>query len=140
MHVFMYITCFYVVVGDPVDTTVCEGDNVTFTCVLLFPSGSFPSNPGWVRNVTVTTNIGMRETVTGNHTVSTSAPAYISGTITVSSVIVLDDGVSYQCGSGQAVSSSATLNVVGKYIFHGLVFLRIVETVCSLDCMVAEAK
>ena len=53
----------------------------------------------------------MRETVTGNHTVSTLAPAYISSTITISSVIVLDDGVSYRCGTGLAVSSSATLNV-----------------------------
>ena len=93
------------------DTTVCEGDSATFTCVVFIPSG-LASNPIWGRNGVVVDM--MRHTVTGNVTGGATTPIDISGTVTVSNVTVLDDGVSYTCGIGSEVSNGATLNVVGK--------------------------
>ena len=94
------------------DTTVCEGDHATFTCVFFVSSG-FPVAPGWLRNDAVVDM--MRHTVTSNLTGGTTAPVYIGSTVTVSNVtLVDDDGVSYDCGIVSIMSSSATLNVVGK--------------------------
>ena len=46
------------------DTTVCEGDSATITCVIFFPSGTIPSNPLWgIRRNGVAVDI-MRHTVT----------------------------------------------------------------------------
>ena len=107
-----------IVVEDPVDTTVCEGDSATFTCVIFFSMG-VPLNPGWFRDgapVNMT-----RHTVGGNGTGAT-APVSVSGTVTVSNVTVVDDdGISYECGIAD-LSNNATLNVVGEYIFHDLMF------------------
>ena len=71
--------------------------------------------PGWLRNGTTVDM--MRHNVTSNLTGGASAPVYISGTVTVSNVTVLDDGALYKCGLGSIISNSATLNVVGKYVY-----------------------
>ena len=104
------------------DTTVCEGDSATFTCVVFFPSGAFLSNPGWLRNGTGVDM--MRHTVASNLTGGTGTPVSITGTITVSNVTVVeDDGVSYVCGIGSASSSITTLNVVGMLVQVSLMFI-----------------
>ena len=96
----------------PVNTTVCEGDSATITCVIFFPSGTIPSNPLWGRNGVAVDM--MHHTITSNLTDDTTTPISISSTLTVSNVTVLDsDGVFYQCGILLAVSNAA-LNVVGK--------------------------
>ena len=101
------------------DTTACEGYSATFTCVVFIPSGIFPSSPGWLRNGAAVDM--MRHTVTNNLTGITT-PVAISGTLTVSNVTVLDDdGLLYMCGIASN-TSNATLNVVGKYIYHDLIF------------------
>ena len=95
------------------DTTVCEGDNVTFTCVVFLSSGT-PVAPGWLRNGAVF--YMMRHIVTSNLTAGTTVPVYINSTVTVSNVRVFDDdGVTYDCGIISVMFRSATLNVVGKY-------------------------
>ena len=106
----------YVVVQHPVNTTVCQGDNAGFTCVILIQSGGLVI-PSWLRNGT---NIDMiRHTIIGNLTNVSIAPAYINSRVTVSSVTVSDDGVLYQCDiSSFITSNSATLKVVGEYICH----------------------
>ena len=111
--IILYVLCTYVVEQHPLNTTVCQHDNAVFTCVVFVPSG-IPSAPLWARNgVTVDR---MRHTITSNLTGGATAPAYISGTVTVSNVTILDDGALYQCGIGFSTSYSATLNVVGKGI------------------------
>ena len=96
----------------PVDTTVCQGDNAAFTCVIFVQSGALVI-PSWLRNGTNVDRI--RHTITGNLT-SNIAPAYISSRVTVSSVTVSDDGTLYQCDILSFITSnSATLKVVGEY-------------------------
>ena len=110
-----------VVVQHPKNTTICQGDSATFTCVVFIPSG-FPSAPTWARNGTVVDM--MRHTVTGNLTGGANAPVYISSTVTVSNVTVSDDeGALYQCGVLLIISNSATLNVVGKCVNRSLLML-----------------
>ena len=113
-HIYILI---YVVQQHPENTTVCQDDDATFTCVVFLLSG-IPSNPQWLRN-DVTLDM-MRHNVTGNLTGGIATPAYISGTITVSNVTVLDDGALYKCGIGSTISNNAALNVVGKCACHEL--------------------
>ena len=97
------------------NTTVCQGDGAAFTCVVFLSSG-FPLTPLWARNGVIVDMI--RHTVAGNLTGGATAPVYISSTVTVINVTVLDDdGALYQCGLASAISNSATLNVVvGKCV------------------------
>ena len=91
---------------------MCQDDDATFTCVLFVMSGSI-TPPGWVRNG-VNADL-IRHTVVNNLTDNPMAPVYISSTITVNSVTVLDDdGVLYQCDVLSLVTTdNATLTVVG---------------------------
>ena len=121
-NVIISLLWFYcVVVQHPLNTTVCQGDNAGFTCVLFIQSGALVI-PGWHRNGT---NVDMiRHTITGNLTNVSVAPTYISSRVTISSVTVSDDGSLYQCGILSFITSnSATLKVVGKCICHNLMFL-----------------
>ena len=112
--IILYVLCTYVVVQQPVNATVCQDDNATFTCVIFIQSGIL-TTPGWIRNGSVV--VSMRHTVTNNLTDGVTAPIYISSTVTVSNVTVLDDEILYQCGILSFISSnSATLNVVGKCV------------------------
>ena len=106
---YIYLLYTYVVV-DPVDTTVCEGDNSTFTCV-YFISGGAVTAPGWIRDDAFNVNMIY---VTNNITSDTTTPAYIRSTVTLRNVVVLNNGTMYQCGIGTSLSNSSTLIVVGK--------------------------
>ena len=101
-------------VQHPVNTTVCQGDSATFTCVVFISSG-VPSPPQWVRNGAVVDMV--HHTITSNLTAGATIPVNISSKVTVSNVTVSDDdGALYQCGVGSTISDSATLNVVGKCV------------------------
>ena len=102
----------YVVVQHPVNSTVCQGGNTAFTCVIFIQSGVLVI-PGWLRNGT---NVDMiRHTIIGNLTNVSTTPVYINSRLTVSSVTVSDDGALYQCGILSFITSnSASLKVVGE--------------------------
>ena len=103
-----------VVQQHPINTTVCQDDNATFTCVVIIPSGA-PLSPAWLRNGATVNR--MRHTITSNLIDGAVAPVNISSTVTVSNVTVsYDEGALYQCGIVFSLSNSATLNVVGKYV------------------------
>ena len=93
------------------NTTVCQHDDATFTCV-LFIMTEFPVAPRWRRNggsVDAT-----RHTVVNNLTDNAEGPVYINSTITVNNVTVLDDdGALYRCGVLSVSTNNATLIVVG---------------------------
>ena len=107
---------FSEVVQHPKNTTVCQGDSAAFTCVVFISSG-IPSLslPQWVRNGAVVDMV--HHTITSNLTAGATTPVNISSTVTVSNVTVSDDdGSLYQCGITSAISSNATLHVVGKCV------------------------
>ena len=103
----------YVVEQDPVDTTVCEDQDASFTCVLEWETG-LPTETRWLRN---DVNLNMtRHNIESNLRDNPTSPANISSTITVFDVTNVDDGALYHCGAAAATSNSATLNVVGKCV------------------------
>ena len=95
------------------DTTVCEGDNATFTCVVFIPSGIVSRSPVWIRNGSNVEN-DIRHIVMDNRT--NIVPEYIGSTVIVNNVTLSDDGVLYHCAILER-SNSATLNVIGRWIF-----------------------
>ena len=112
-----YIYIIYVVVQDPVDTIVCQDDDATFTCVIFILSGTIIP-PGWLRNGV---NADMtRHTIVNNLTGDDMTPVYVSSTLTVNSVTVLDDdGVLYQCDILSIhTTNNATLTVVGMQVYN----------------------
>ena len=109
---------YCVVVQHPVNTTVCQGDNAEFTCVIFIQFGGLVI-PGWLRNGTNVDSI--RHTIVGNLTMESIAPAYISSRVTISSVTVFDDGAQYHCDILSLITSnSASLKVVGKCLCHDM--------------------
>ena len=94
---------------------MCQDDDATFTCVLFTQSGAAVS-PGWLRNGGGLDT--MRHTIVSNLTTSARGPVYVSSTLTVNSVTVVDDdGALYRCDlSGLATTNNATLTVVGMYV------------------------
>ena len=92
-----------------------------YVCVIFIQSGALII-PGWLRNGTNVDRI--RHEITDNLTNTSTAPAYISSRVTVSSVTVFDDRSLYQCDIVSLITSNnATLKVVGKCICHSLMFL-----------------
>ena len=113
-----------VIVQGPVNTTVCQGDNATFTCVVFTPSNRAIIAPGWLRN---STNFDVRD-VENNRT-GDDTPVYISYTITVVDVTLSDDGLLYQCDLLEP-SENAKLNVVGKYVNCDIRHIGLVSMIC----------
>ena len=105
----------YVVEQDPVDTTVCEGQDASFTCVLEWETG-LPAETRWFKN-DVDLNM-TRHNIESNLRDNPSSPANISSTVTVIDVTNADDGALYHCGAAAATSNNAMLNVVGKWVMN----------------------
>ena len=95
---------------------MCQDDDATFTCVLFVPSGGAVA-PGWLRNFGGVDM--MRHTIVSNLTDSAVGPVYVSSTITVNNVTVVDDdGVLYQCDVFTQFSSNyAVLTVIGMQVY-----------------------
>ena len=104
-----------VVEQHPMNTTVCQGDNATFTCVISISSGSIPQI-GWLRNGVNVDMMRHIATTRNNRTGNNASPAHIEGTVTVINVRSSDNGVQYQCGIVLFLSSGATLSVAGECI------------------------
>ena len=95
------------------NTTVCEGNTATFTCVIFYPSGAFAAAPLWNRNGVRINQVDMiRHNIVDNLTDPTT-PVLASSTLTISRVTASDDEVLYQCGISATISNIATLNVTG---------------------------
>ena len=93
---------------------MCQDDDATFTSVLFIQPSATAVSPGWRRNGGGVVD-PMRHTLVDNLTTGAVGPVYVSSTLTVNSVTVLDDdGVLYQCDILSAFTTkNATLTVVG---------------------------
>ena len=94
--------------------SVCAGDTVNFTCVVMFTSG-LPGPATWFTNNRVSD--ASREP---GHSVTDdsngrSAPANVTTVLTVTNVSISSNGADYICAQGLvAVSDTAFLTVFGK--------------------------
>ena len=113
----------YTVVQHPKDTTVCQGNDATFTCTIFQLTGG-ATLPAWSRNGGGV-NL-MRHSISSNVTLSAITPLYIGSTLIVNNVTVFDNTALYQCDlSGYITSNNATLNVVGKHM-HTCVLMYVI--------------
>ena len=105
----------------PVDTTVCQGDDATFTCVVFIPSGATLILPTWVRDMQDVNNT-MHHIMTDNQTDETT-PVYIENTLTVINVMArTDNGKIYKCCVFSECSNNLTLRVESKCILMSCFF------------------
>lgn len=105
----------------PVDTTVCQGDDATFTCVVFIPSGATISLPKWESDMQDINNT-MHHSMTDNQTDETT-PVYIENTLTVINVMAsTDNGRIYKCCVSSECSNSSTLRVESKCILMSCFF------------------
>ena len=93
---------------------MCQDDDATFTCVLFVQPSATAVSPGWRINGEGVVD-PMRHTLVDNLTTGAVGPVYVSSTITVNSVKVLDDdGTLYRCDILSIhTTKNATLTVVG---------------------------
>ena len=110
--IIIYFFTIEIITQHPMDTTVCEGNTATFTCVIFYPSGTFLVPPGWRRNGAVVNGVNMIR----NNLTNSNLPVFVSSTLTINRTTISDDGALYQCGLSAAISNNATLNVVGMCI------------------------
>ena len=103
----------YIVEQDPVDTTVCEGQDASFICVVYWQTGT-PAETRWFRN-NVAVNM-TRHNIESNLRDNPTSPANISSIITVIDVVNADDGALYHCAIAAVTTNNATLNVVDKCV------------------------
>ena len=137
---YFYICIIYVhtaVEQHPQDTTTCQGDNATFTCVVFQRTGGAIS-PSWSRNGEPV-NMS-RHTVDSNATFGAITPLYIGSTVTVYDVTVFDNAALYRCDlAGFLSSNNATLNVVGKHTICTHVRMSLCN-VFNAYCMILSTK
>ena len=103
------------IIRSPENQTVCEGGTATFTCIVMFPNGSFLEPANWVTN-------GRNALVDNRHTATNdingrSAPADVINVLTITNVRISDNGADYICTQSLVnpiLSNTSFLRVVGK--------------------------
>ena len=95
--------------------SACVGGTVNFTCVVMFTSGS-PSAASWFTsngNVDAITLPGHTRTDDSN---GRSAPANVTTVLTVTNVLISDNGTDYTCVQGlNERSDTVFLTVFGEF-------------------------
>ena len=91
--------------------SVCAGDTVNFTCVVMFTSGS-PGPANWLAKNRV--NDASREP---GHSVTDdsngrSAPANVTNVLTVTNVSISSNGADYTCVQGLVTQSDTAFLIV----------------------------
>ena len=100
------------------NTTVCEGNTATFTCVIFYPSGTFATAPLWSRNGVPINAVNMPHHNIVDNLTDPNPPVYASSTLTISGTnTTFDDEILYQCGISVTISNTAILNVAGTLIY-----------------------
>ena len=94
--------------------SVCAGDTLNFTCVVMFTSG-LPGPASWFTydgNIDASAVAGHFRTDDSN---GRSAPANVTTVLTMTNVSISDNGADYICAQGLlAISDTAFLTVFGE--------------------------
>ena len=122
----MQIKCLFsylVIVRSPVSQSVCAGDTVHFTCVVMFTSGS-PGPATWFTNNGVndaSRELGHSLTDDSNNR---TAPANVTTVLTVTNVGISNNGSDYVCVQGlNTRSDTVFLTVFGELSVDLYVYL-----------------
>ena len=91
--------------------SVCAGDTVNFTCVVMFTSES-PGPATWF-----TSNFGRDASREPGHSVTDdsnghSAPANVTNVLTVTNVSISSNGADYTCAQGLVTQSDTAFLIV----------------------------
>ena len=109
--------CSVVIIQSPQDVSVCEGGTVTFTCVVMFPSGSNPAGAFWITN-------GVDASREPGHTATNdddgrSSPTNVTNTLMVANVNTSNNGSDYGCIQDlDVISDRAHLTVFGELFLY----------------------
>ena len=94
--------------------SVCAGDTVQFTCVVMFTSGP-PGPATWFTNNRVSDADELPGHSITDDSNGRSAPANVTTVLTVTNVSISNNGADYVCAQGLvAVSDTAFLTVFGE--------------------------
>ena len=109
----MFYSCI-AIIGSPVNQSVCAGETVNFTCVVMFTSG--PLGPAtWFTNNGINDASGLPGHSRTDDSNGHSAPANITTVLTVTNVSISNDGRDYFCAQGfNARSDTVFLTVFGE--------------------------
>ena len=106
-----------VIIQSPENQTVCEGGTATFTCIVMFPNGSYLEPANWATNGGRTNVLLDNRHTATNDINGRSAPADVINVVTITNVGAGDNGADYGCAQGvfdPVQSNTSLLTVVGK--------------------------
>ena len=113
----IYLHCV-VIVWSPVNQSSCVGDTVTFTCVVIFTSGS-PGPAIWATNNGANDASRLPGHSVTDDSDGLTAPANVTNVLTVTNVSISNNGADYICGQGfNTISDTAYLLVFGELLIY----------------------
>ena len=123
-----YNVCFscIAIIRSPVNQSVCAGDTVNFTCVVMFTS-VLPDPATWFTN-----NGNSDASRQQGHSLTDdnnehSAPANVTNVLTVTNVGISDNGRDYICAQGfNTISDTVFLIVFGELHITALLVMILV--------------
>ena len=124
----MQLKCLFycvVIIRSPVNQSVCAGQTVHFTCVVMFTSGS-PGPTTWFTN-----NGNNDATREPGHSLTSdvdgrSAPANVTNVLTVTNPRISNNGRDYVCVQGLSVESDTVfLTVFGELTVHLYMYVTV---------------
>ena len=95
------------------NVSACVGGTATFTCAVMWPSGTNPSSAVWFTGVT---NAADRpgHTVTNDYD-GRDAPTIVTTTLMVTNVSIIDNGADYGCAQGLIIlGDTVYFTVIGE--------------------------
>ena len=86
-----------VIIQHPQSQSVCEGETVNFTCVIMFPEGTTPGGAGWLDVNSNIINNNPPHVIITDDSLGHSAPANVTNVLTVTNVNTSINGSVYVC-------------------------------------------
>ena len=116
------VLCSVVIIQSPQNVSVCEGGTVTFSCVVMFPSGSNPAGAFWIASdVDASREPGHTAT---NDDDGRSSPTNVTNTLMVANVNTSNNGTDYRCVQDlDVISDRAHLTVFGELFLYVFITL-----------------